>query len=208
MYATWMSLSVQNLTHTFSHGKYVLKDFSLEVGDGELVALVGPSGCGKTTLLHCIAGLISPASGVIQIDGEDVSSMKPHERRIGIMMQEQPLYEHVSVEKNIAFPLRACGSKNYDVSQILEELQLTKIAKQKVASCSGGERRRVAFGRAIVKKPTVLLLDEPFVSLNVELRETLKCCIQRAHADSNASTLFVTHDLDEAESFADRIISF
>jgi ABC-type sugar transport system ATPase subunit len=197
-----MSLSVENVSHEYFQGNCVIDDFSISVKDGEIVALVGPSGCGKTTLLHCITGLVAPTSGRVQVDGVDVSHKKTHERGIGIMMQDQPLYEHLSVEQNIAFPLRARGQKKLDVSQLLEQLELADIAKQKVSSCSGGERRRVAFGRAIVTKPNVLLLDEPFISLNEELRNSMRERI----AKENVSTLLVTHNFEEASMLCDRVI--
>ena len=199
-----MSLSVANLSHEFSEGEPVFNEFSMHIEDGELVALVGPSGCGKSTLLHCIVGLITPTSGLVHVDGNDVSNKKSHERGIGIMMQDQPLYEHLSVEQNIAFPLRSRGVKKPAVSNILEQLDLTDIAKQKVSTCSGGERRRIAFGRAIVTKPSVLLLDEPFVSLNEELRETVRMIIRNACI----TTLLVTHDVSEAEAITNRTIRF
>jgi putative spermidine/putrescine transport system ATP-binding protein len=197
-----MSLTVENLSHTYSQGKSVLDDFSLELSDGECVAVVGRSGCGKTTLLHCIAGLISPSKGVVCIDGEDVSSLKPHERGIGIMMQDQPLYEHLTVEENIAFPLRARGEKTTEVGEIIKKLQLEEVTTQKIAKCSGGERRRVAFGRAIVLQPSVILLDEPFVSLNDKLREMIRNFI----SEIDTSTILVTHDVSEVELIAERII--
>jgi ABC-type sugar transport system ATPase subunit len=197
-----MSLSVENVSHEYFQGNRVIDDFSISVKDGEIIALVGPSGCGKTTLLHCITGLVAPTSGRVQVDGVDVSHKKPHERGIGIMMQDQPLYEHLSIEQNIAFPLRARGQKKPDVSQLLEQLELADIAKQKVSSCSGGERRRIAFGRAIVTKPNVLLLDEPFTSLNEELRKMLRESIVQA----NVSTLLVTHDFEEASALCDGVI--
>ena len=197
-----MSLSVENVSHEYFQGNRVIDDFSISVKDGEIIALVGPSGCGKTTLLHCITGLVAPTSGRVQVDGVDVSHKKPHERGIGIMMQDQPLYEHLSIEQNIAFPLRARGQKKPDVSQLLEQLELADIAKQKVSSCSGGERRRIAFGRAIVTKPNVLLLDEPFTSLNEELRKMMRESIVQA----NVSTLLVTHDSKEASALCDGVI--
>ncbi len=198
-----MSLAVENLSHEYFKGNRVIDDFSVSVDDSEIVALVGPSGCGKSTLLHCIVGLITPTRGLVHVDGNDVTNKKPHERGIGIMMQDQPLYEHLSVEQNIAFPLRSRGVKKPAVSNILEQLDLTDIAKQKVSTCSGGERRRIAFGRAIVTKPSVLLLDEPFVSLNEELRDTIRENI----VQSDIPILLVSHNSEEAAALSDRMIA-
>jgi ABC-type sugar transport system ATPase subunit len=202
VYATAMSLVVESLSYEYLQGKSILNDFLLDVGDQETVALVGRSGCGKSTLLHCIAGLLTPSSGTVAIDGNNVTLSKPHERGIGIMMQDQPLYEHLTVEQNIAFPLRARGEKPLPVSGLIKQLQLDQCAKNKVSKCSGGERRRVAFGRAVITNPKVLLLDEPFVSLNEELVELMKEFI----SSTNATTLFVTHDQDEVESISNRVI--
>ncbi|MBT4530110.1 MAG: ATP-binding cassette domain-containing protein [Phycisphaerae bacterium] len=196
-----MSLVVEKLSYEYSQGNRVLDGIAMNIEEGELVALVGPSGCGKSTLLHCIVGLLTPCSGVVCVAGNDVTKKKPHERAIGIMMQDQPLYEHLSVAQNIAFPLRARGQRE-DISDLLAQLGLTDIAKQKVSHCSGGERRRVAFGRAIVTSPKVLLLDEPFVSLNAELRTVL-----REHIlCTNVPTLLVTHNYEEAKELCDRVI--
>ena len=179
----------------------MLDGIAMNIEEGELVALVGPSGCGKSTLLHCIVGLLTPCSGVVCVAGNDVTNKKPHERAIGIMMQDQPLYEHLSVAQNIAFPLRSRGQQE-DISDFIAQLGLTDISKQKVSKCSGGERRRVAFGRAIVTSPKVLLLDEPFVSLNAELRTVL-----REHIlCTNVPTLLVTHNYEEAKELCDRVI--
>ena len=197
-----MSLIVENLSHEYSQGARVLDDLSMHIEDGELVALIGPSGCGKSTLLHGIIGLVTPMTGRVRVDVNDISHKNPHDRGIGIMMQDQPLYEHLSIEQNIAFPLHTRGQKNPSVARTLEQLQLADIAKQKVSSCSGGERRRVAFGRAIVTKPNVLLLDEPFVSLNEELRTTMRELI----LSLGVSTLLVTHNIEETSMVYDRVI--
>ena len=195
-----MTLSVSNISFEYAQDISVLRNVSIEIGGGEVVALVGPSGCGKSTLLHCIAGLLSPDSGSIVVGGRTVTQVKPHERGIGIMMQEQPLYEHMTVEQNIAFPLLAKGIKE-DVSILVNQLELTDIAKQLVSKCSGGERRRIAFGRAIVTSPSVLLLDEPFVSLDDELRSAIQERIRSAHI----TTLLVTHE--QQDIISDRTIS-
>ncbi len=205
-----MALVVQSISHKYSKSNPVLENVSLQVDDGEIVALVGPSGCGKSTLLHGIAGLIDFDSGKVHIDGVCVNKRKPHERSIGIVMQDQPLYEHLSVEKNIGFPLRSRGEKkervHIRVLEIMEQLELTPISKRQVLKCSGGERRRVAIGRAIILKPRVLLLDEPLVSLDEELRSAMQQFIRSVHDDIGASTLVVTHDLQEADALSDRVI--
>jgi len=205
-----MALDVQGISYKYPQGNVVLEDVSLHVDDGELVALIGPSGCGKSTILHCIAGLIEIDFGKISVDGECVNSSKPHERNIGIMMQDQPLYEHLSVEQNIGFPMQSRNDEKSTISQhvkyTLHSLELLNLAKQNVSKLSGGERRRVALGRAMILKPRVLLLDEPLVSLDEELRLSLQQLIRTVHDATGASTLIVTHDKTEADSFVDRII--
>ena len=201
-----MALEVENLSHNYSKDTTALQEVSFNIQDGEIVAVVGRSGCGKTTLLHCIAGLIAPSRGSIYIDGIDVSDIKPHLRGVGIMMQDQPFYEHLTVEQNIAFPLRSRG-ENTEVAEIIESLKLGGVANQKISICSGGERRRVALGRAIVHQPRVLLLDEPLISLDKELSESMQQLIKRVHTSSNASTLLVTHNYEEVEAQCDRIIT-
>jgi ABC-type sugar transport system ATPase subunit len=189
-----MTLTVSDITFGYTKEQYVLRNISLEIETGEIVALLGPSGCGKSTLLHCIVGLLTPDSGSIAVDGEIVNKMKPSDRGIGIMMQDQPLYEHMTVEQNIAFPLRAQGHTEH-IHDVLDRLELTAVAKQKVSRCSGGERRRVAFGRAIAKKPSVLLLDEPFTSVQGELQKI----IQDVVSSFGAATLLVTHNHQTAD---------
>ncbi len=193
-----MSLNVSDISFSYTQGNEVISNFSLQVPEGKVVSLIGPSGCGKSTLLHCIAGLLVPSSGFIKIDGADVTHRKVYDRGIGIMMQDQPLYEHMTVAQNIAFPLRAQGVKA-EVNEILERLDLSTIQSQKVSKCSGGERRRVAFGRAVVKKPRVLLLDEPFVSM----QESLRDIIQEYIHELRITTLLVTH---EKETIIDNIV--
>jgi ABC-type sugar transport system ATPase subunit len=205
-----MSLDVSDISYKYSKDDPVLQSVSLHVDDGELVALIGPSGCGKSTLLHCIAGLLDVDCGGISINGMSVVSVKPHERSIGIMMQDQPLYEHLSVEQNAGFPLQTRGAAKDTLAQKVEQtlvsLELSELAPRKVSQLSGGERRRVALARAIIVEPRVLLLDEPLVSLDEALRSTMRQFIRNVHDASNMSTLVVTHNAEEAMGLADRVI--
>ena len=191
-----MSLSVQNLAFEYTKGTPVFEHLSFSIADCQTLALVGPSGSGKSTLLHCIAGLLSPLRGSVQVQGNEVLQLRPHLRNVGIMMQDQPLYEHMTVEQNIAFPLKTRGILRC-IQEELEMLELDTIAQQVVSKCSGGERRRVAFGRSIVTKPAVLLLDEPFVSLQEELRKKIQVAIEC----TRCTTLLVTHDSKIANEF-------
>jgi len=206
-----MSLSIHALCKCYSANIPVLHNASLDVEDGELVAIAGPSGSGKSTLLHCIAGVETPDSGTISVDGNPVQDCKPHLRSIGIVMQNQPLYEHLSVRANVGFPLRARGVRRSVVSQrvseTLDSLQLSRISGRSASRLSGGERRRVAIGRAIILHPRVLLLDEPLVSLDPELKESIAQLIRRVHDEIVATTLFVTHDRQEAATLGDRVVA-
>jgi len=206
-----MSLSVHGLCKRFSSNAPVLNTVGFDIDDGELVTITGPSGSGKSTLLHCIAGILNPDSGCILVDDNPMQDRKPHLRSIGIVMQDQPLYEHLSVEENVGFPLRARGESKLEiaqrVSEMLGSLQLSNIANRRASQLSGGERRRVAIGRATIVKPRVLLLDEPLVSLDQELKELIATLIRQVHNEIGATTLFVTHDQNEAKEFGDRVVT-
>lgn len=206
-----MSLSVHCLCKRFSSNAPILNKVSFGIDDGELVTISGPSGSGKSTLLHCIAGIVNPDSGQILVDDNPIQNQKPHLRSIGIVMQDQPLYEHLSVEENVGFPLRARGERKLKVAQrvteLLRLLQLSNIATRRASQLSGGERRRVAIGRAIILKPRVLLLDEPLVSLDLELKESITTLVRQVHDEIGATTLFVTHDQHEAIEFVDRVVT-
>ena len=206
-----MSLSVHGLCKRFSSNAPVLNTVGFDIDDGELVTITGPSGSGKSTLLHCIAGVVNPDSGRILVDENPIQDRKPHLRSIGIVMQDQPLYEHLSVEENVGFPLRARGESKLEiaqrVSEMLGSLQLSNIANRRASQLSGGERRRVAIGRATIVKPRILLLDEPLVSLDQELKESIATLIRQVHNEIGATTLFVTHDQNEAKDFGDRVVT-
>ena len=206
-----MSLSVHGLCKRFSSNAPILNTVGFDIDDGELVTITGPSGSGKSTLLHCIAGIVNPDSGRILVDDNPMQDRKPHLRSIGIVMQDQPLYEHLSVAENVGFPLRARGESKLEiaqrVSEMLGSLQLSNIANRRASQLSGGERRRVAIGRATIVKPRVLLLDEPLVSLDQELKESIATLIRQVHNEIGATTLFVTHDQNEAKDFGDRVVT-
>ena len=206
-----MSLSVHGLCKRFSSNAPVLNTVGFDIDDGELVTITGPSGSGKSTLLHCIAGIVNPDRGSILVDDNPMQDRKPHLRSIGIVMQDQPLYEHLSVAENVGFPLRARGESKLEiaqrVSEMLGSLQLSNIANRRASQLSGGERRRVAIGRATIVKPRVLLLDEPLVSLDQELKESIATLIRQVHNEIGATTLFVTHDQNEAKEFGDRVVT-
>jgi len=206
-----MSLSVHSLCKRFSSNTPVLNTVSFDIDDGELVTITGPSGSGKSTLLHCIAGILKPDSGRIWVDGNAIQDRKPHLRSIGIVMQDQPLYEHLSVEENVGFPLRVCGETKLEIAQRVYEtlgsLHLSNIASRRASKLSGGERRRVAIGRATIVKPRILLLDEPLVSLDQELKESIAMLIRRVHDEIGATTLFVTHDQHEVNDFGGSVVT-
>ena len=206
-----MSLSVHGLCKRFSSNAPVLNTVGFDIDDGELVTITGPSGSGKSTLLHCIAGIVNPDRGRILVDDNPMQDRKPHLRSIGIVMQDQPLYEHLTVAENVGFPLRARGESKLEiaqrVSEMLGSLQLSNIANRRASQLSGGERRRVAIGRATIVKPRVLLLDEPLVSLDQELKVSIATLIRQVHNEIGATTLFVTHDQNEAKDFGDRVVT-
>ena len=209
-----MSIEVRNISKTF--GKVtVLKDVSLTVNTGELVALLGPSGSGKTTLLRVIAGMEPPdaGSGPILFDGADVSTREIGKRQVGFVFQHYALFKHMSVFENIAFGLRSkpwrarpsradIRTKVYD---LLKLIQLENLANRYPSQLSGGQRQRVALARALAVEPSVLLLDEPFGALDATVRRELRRWLRRLHDEIHVTSIFVTHDQEEALEVSDRI---
>lgn len=207
-----MTLSVQNLTKSF-RGFTALDAIDLEVGEGEFLALLGPSGSGKTTLLRIMAGLDQPDAGAVTFDGEDFLVQTPRQRRVGLVFQHYALFRHMTVANNIAFGLkvrpRGQRPSNSDiaarVSELLRLVQLEGLEKRYPAQLSGGQRQRVALARALAIQPRLLLLDEPFGALDAKVRRELRRWLRHIHDETGVTTVFVTHDQEEALDLADRV---
>jgi putative spermidine/putrescine transport system ATP-binding protein len=187
----------------------VLSELSLSVSRGEFVSLLGPSGCGKTTLLRIIAGLLAPDTGSISIAGRELTRVAAHKRNIGVVFQSYALFPHLTVAENVAFGLHARRVPRTEVaSRVAEALSLVRMedfAGRGVASLSGGQQQRIAVARSIIVKPALLLLDEPFSALDRKLRETMQIELRRLLRDLGITSIFVTHDQDEALVMSDRI---
>jgi sulfate/thiosulfate transport system ATP-binding protein len=208
-----MSIEVRNLSKRF--GNFVaLDDVNLEVPGGELVALLGPSGSGKTTLLRIIAGLEPADSGVIRFEGEDATEQPVRERQVGFVFQHYALFRHMSVFENIAFGLRVRPRAvrpsepeiRDTVMNLLRLVQLEALGKRRPSELSGGQRQRVALARALAVKPKVLLLDEPFGALDAKVRKELRRWLRRLHEEVHVTSVFVTHDQEEALEVSDRVV--
>jgi len=208
-----MSITVHNLSKAF--GRFpALKQTTLEVRTGELVALLGPSGSGKTTLLRLIAGLDFPVSGSIHYHGQEVTEKSAYQRRAGFVFQQYALFQHMTVFENIAFGLRVRPRKERPakeeirnrVEQLLKHVQLEELGQRFPWQLSGGQRQRVAFARALAIEPRVLLLDEPFGALDAKVRKELRRWLRTFHDETHLTTLFVTHDQEEAFEVADRVV--
>lgn len=188
----------------------VIKDMNLTIADGEFLVMLGQSGCGKTTTLRAIAGLESVTSGEVLIDGEQVQNKKAADRDIAFVFQSFSLYPHMTVYENIAFPLRAVrldsAERERAVKEVAEVLQIGSILDKKPSALSGGDMQRVAIGRALVRRPKALLMDEPIGSLDAKLREEMRSEIKRLHIARGSTSVYVTHDQIEAMSLADRIV--
>ena len=189
----------------------VLHGISLDIASGEFVSLLGASGCGKTTLLRIVAGLESVTTGGVEIDGRNVTDLPPEKRDIAMMFQSYALLPHLTVAENVRFPLRMRGIGSRDEQQekvkaALETVQLGHLADRRTRQLSGGQQQRVALARAIVSNPKVLLLDEPLSNLDARLREDMQVELIEIHKRLGLTTLFVTHDQEEALSLSDRII--
>jgi sulfate transport system ATP-binding protein len=208
-----MSIEVRNIRKAF--GNFVaLEDVSLEFPGGELVALLGPSGCGKTTLLRIIAGLEAADAGTVLLEGEDASDTHVRERQVGFVFQHYALFRHMSVFENVAFGLRVKPRKlrpsaaeiQRKVRELLELVQLDFLADRYPAQLSGGQRQRIALARALAVEPRVLLLDEPFGALDAKVRKELRQWLRRLHDELHITSIFVTHDQEEALEVADRVV--
>jgi sulfate transport system ATP-binding protein len=208
-----MSIQAKNISKNFG-GFQALKGVDLEVGTGELVALLGPSGSGKTTLLRIIAGLEKPDQGEILFHGEDATRRSARDRHVGFVFQHYALFRHMSVFENVAFGLRvrprSTRPSNKEIKEQVTELlrlvQLDGLASRYPSQLSGGQRQRVALARALAVQPRVLLLDEPFGALDAKVRQELRRWLRRLHDDLHITSVFVTHDQEEALEVADRVV--
>ena len=208
-----MSIEVRDIRKTF--GSFVaLDNVRLDFPTGQLVALLGPSGCGKTTLLRIIAGLDYADQGSIILDGEDASDTHVRERQVGFVFQHYALFRHMTVFDNVAFGLRVKPRRQRlpereikkNVKELLELVQLGWLADRYPSQLSGGQRQRIALARALAVRPRVLLLDEPFGALDAKVRKELRRWLRRLHDELHITSLFVTHDQDEAIELADRLV--
>ena len=203
------SLRVRELTKRFADAAAV-RGFDLEVSGGEFISLLGPSGCGKTTTLNCVAGLLEPDEGAIEIDGRDITPYPPERRGFGMVFQNYALFPHLDVSRNVGFGLEVRGIAHSEirrrVARALELVQLGGLAKRYPAQLSGGQQQRVALARAIVTEPPLILMDEPLSNLDAKLRLEMRLEIRRLHQSLGLTTLYVTHDQEEALSLADRVV--
>ena len=208
-----MSIRVKNISKGFGEFK-ALDNVTLDFPAGHLVALLGPSGCGKTTLLRIIAGLEQPDAGKVYLHETDASNVHVRDRQVGFVFQHYALFRHMNVFENVAFGLR-CKPKSQrpseaDIAKRVHELlslvQLDWLADRFPAQLSGGQRQRIALARALAVEPRVLLLDEPFGALDAKVRKELRAWLRRLHDELGITSIFVTHDQDEAMEVADRIV--
>jgi sulfate transport system ATP-binding protein len=207
-----MTISIRSVEKKF--GRYpALNHVDLEIADGELVALLGPSGSGKTTLLRTIAGLEFPDAGQVLFEGQDVTFASAAARRVGFVFQQYALFKHMTVARNIAFGLDVRKGKDKPskaeitrrVDELLKLVELDGLGKRYPSQLSGGQRQRVALSRALAVQPSVLLLDEPFGALDATVRKSLRKELRRVHDATGVTTIFVTHDQEEALELADRV---
>jgi sulfate transport system ATP-binding protein len=204
-----MSIEVRNVSKRFGSFQ-ALDDVSLDVDGGSLNALLGPSGSGKSTLLRIVAGLESPDSGEVLLAGEDATVLEPQKRGVGFVFQHYAAFKHMTVRDNIAFGLRIRKRPKDEirerVDRLLELVQLEGFGHRYPAQLSGGQRQRMALARALAPEPKVLLLDEPFGALDARVRAELRVWLRHLHEETHTTTVFVTHDQEEAMEVADRVV--
>ena len=208
-----MSIEIRNISKQFGDF-HALRNVNLDIASGELVALLGPSGCGKTTLLRIIAGLETADQGTIAFSGEDTTHIHVRERQVGFVFQHYALFRHMTVFENVAFGLRVRPKRNRPneaaiqkkVHDLLNLVQLDWLGDRYPSQLSGGQRQRIALARALAVEPRVLLLDEPFGALDAKVRKDLRRWLRRLHDDLDVTSIFVTHDQEEALEVADRVV--
>ena len=208
-----MSIEIRNVSKQFGDFQ-ALRDVSLDIASGELIALLGPSGCGKTTLLRIIAGLETADVGTIHFSGEDTTDVHVRERNVGFVFQHYALFRHMTVFENVAFGLRVKPRSERPseaqikkkVMDLLKLVQLDWLAERYPSQLSGGQRQRIALARALAVEPKVLLLDEPFGALDAKVRKELRRWLRRLHDELHITSIFVTHDQEEALEVADRVV--
>jgi len=203
------TVTFNNVSKTFDNGTRALIDFNLQIRDGELLVLVGPSGCGKSTALRLLAGLETVTRGEICINDHVVNDMTPQQRNIAMVFQNYALYPHMSVRRNLDFPLRmqklSVAQRHKRVAWAADLLQLTELLDRMPRQLSGGQRQRVAMGRAIVREPQVFLMDEPLSNLDAKMRQKIRGEIASLQRRLNITTLYVTHDQVEAMTLGNRV---
>src|SRR5271165_2298355 len=203
------TVDMEKINKVYENGFHAVKDFSLDVAEGEFMVLVGPSGCGKTTALRMVAGLEDITSGTLRIGGKVVNDETPKERDIAMVFQNYALYPHMTVAENIGFALKLRKLPKPEITAKVKDaaeiLGLTEWLDRKPGQLSGGQRQRVAMGRAIVREPSVFLMDEPLSNLDAKLRVQMRAEVQRIQRRIGVATLYVTHDQVEAMTMGDRV---
>lgn len=203
-------LKITNLCKTYENAFEAVRDFNLEVKDGEFIVIVGPSGCGKSTTLRMIAGLEQPSAGSILLDGMAIEHLPPQKRDMAMIFQNYALYENMTAFDNIAFPLKVRGLKKTEIASkvaaVAEILKISDLLNRKPGALSGGEKQRVAMGRAIVREPKLFLMDEPLSNLDAKMRFALRKEIRQLQRRTGVTTIYVTHDQGEVMALADKVI--
>ncbi|GHW99032.1 sn-glycerol-3-phosphate ABC transporter ATP-binding protein UgpC [Vibrio cholerae] len=204
------TIQFKNVDKIYAGDLHIVKNFNLDIEDGEFVVLLGPSGCGKSTTLRMLSGLEDISGGEIYIGNQMVNSLSPKERNIAMVFQSYALYPHMTVFDNIGFSLKMAGASkeaiNEQVRHVADMLQLTPLLKRKPKALSGGQRQRVAMGRAMVRSPEVFLFDEPLSNLDAKLRNVMRTEIKDLHKKHKKTTVYVTHDQVEAMTLADKVV--
>src|SRR5687768_1926596 len=204
------SLALSGLTLTSTNGTRGVDGVDLALPDGAFLAILGPSGCGKSSLLRLIAGLETPTSGTVQMDGRDVTRLEPKDRDVAMVFQGLALYPHMTVAENMSLGLRARKTPSAEIDKRVREaaetLGLTRYLGKRPRELSGGERQRVALGRALVRRPKLFLFDEPLSNLDAALRTQMRAELKRLHQELRGTFLYVTHDQAEAMTLSDRVV--